>query len=358
MKGHRLRHIRGPALAIIVLAAALIPQGAPPALAQAGRLPDIAAYEGPDREKRLVEGAKKEGELMFYSSIPVEDIAVLTAAFDKKYGVKVKVWRADSESLLQRIVGEAKARRYDVDVMAGSSSALEPLYREGLLNEVKSPYLDDLIPESIAKHRQWASVYLNTFVQAFNTNLVKKEALPTTFHDLVKPQWRGKLGIEAEDYDWFAQVVLNLGEAQGLKLFRDIVASNGISVRKGHTLLANLVAAGEVPLALTAYGFTAEQIKQKGAPLDWFIIPPLIARPTAAGVAKNAPHPYAAVLFFDFLISDAQPILASRNFVSPSKKIESPFTKGPLQLIDSSVMLDQSEKWQDLFQKTIIAPSR
>src|SRR5215470_3979352 len=357
MNGHRT-FASLPLVAVIALAA-LVASPAAPALAQNNnRAAEIAAYQGPDREKRLVEGAKKEGELMFYSSIPVEDIAVLTAAFDKKYGVKVKVWRADSEGVLQRIVSEARARRYEVDIMAASASALEPLHREGLLTPVKSPYLADLIPESIAKHREWASVYLNTFVQAFNTNLVKKESLPTTYEDLLKPQWKGKLGVEAEDYDWFAQVVLGLGEAQGLKLFRDLVATNGLSVRKGHTLLANLVAAGEVPLALTTYGFAAEQMKQKGAPLDWFIIPPLIARPTAAGVARSAPHPHAAVLFYDFLIGEAQPLLANRNFVSPSKKIDSPFTKGPMQLIDSAEMLDQSQKWQDLFQKTIIAPSR
>jgi iron(III) transport system substrate-binding protein len=329
----------------------------PPAYGQ-NRLAEIAAYQGPDRQQRLVEGAKKEGEVMFYSSIPVEDLAVLTAAFDKKYGVKVKVWRADSEGFLQRIVNEAKAKRYDVDVMAGSSSALEPLHREKLLSEVKSPYLADLIPESIAPHREWASVYLNTIVQAYNTDLVKKESLPKTYQELLKPEWKNRLGIEAEDFDWFAQVVHGLGEAEGLRLFREMVANNGISVRKGHTLLNNLVAAGEVPLALTVYGFTAEQTKRKGAPLDWFIIPPLVARPTAAGVARNAPHPYASVLFFDFLVGDAQPILANRQFVSPSRKIESPFTKGPLELIDSGVMLDQAQKWQDLYQKTIINPSR
>jgi iron(III) transport system substrate-binding protein len=365
MNSHlRLHSLLAMLAALLLSGAPMLPSGSTaqaqaPQVAQAPQtLSDIATYDGPDREKRLIDGAKKEGELMFYSSIPVEDIAALTAAFDKKYGVKVKVWRADSEGLLQRIVNEAKARRFEVDVMAGSSSALEPLYRERLLQLVKSPHLDDLIPESIAKHREWASVYLNTFVQAFNTNLVKKESLPTTYQDLLKPEWKDKLAVEAEDYDWFAQVVLGLGEAQGLKLFRDVVATNGLSVRKGHTLLANLVAAGEVPLALTAYGFSAEQIKQKGAPLDWFIIPPLIARPTAAGVARNAPHPHAAVLFYDFLIGEAQPLLASRSFVSPSKKIESPFTKGPLQLIDSAEMLDQSQKWQDLYQKTIIAPSR
>src|SRR5437867_7793216 len=183
---------------LLAMLAVLLLSGAPPggssALAQTPQaaqapptLSDIATYDGPDREKRLIDGAKKEGELMFYSSIPVEDIAALTAAFDKKYGVKVKVWRADSEGLLQRIVNEAKARRFEVDVMAGSSSALEPLYRERLLQAVKSPHLDDLIPESIAKHREWASVYLNTFVQAFNTNLVPKEGLPTSYQDFLKP---------------------------------------------------------------------------------------------------------------------------------------------------------------------------
>jgi ABC-type Fe3+ transport system substrate-binding protein len=359
MNGHRnLPRLALTSLSMLGLCAALVAAPAAPARAQPNRVAEIANYQGPDREKRLVEGAKKEKELMFYASVPVEDIAVLVAAFDKKYGVKVKVWRGDSEALLQRIINETKARRYEVDIMAGSSSALEPLHRERLLQAVKSPYLADLVPESIAKHREWASIYLNTFVQAYNTNLVDKETLPKTYFDLTKPQWNGKLGIEAEDFDWFAQVVLGLGEAQGLRLFRSIMETNGISVRKGHTLLNNLVAAGEVPLALTVYGFTAQQTKLKGAPLDWFIIPPLIARPTGAGLARNAPHPHAAVLFYDFLIGEAQEIFASRQFVPSSRKVESPFTKGPIELIDSAVMLDNAQKWQDLYHKTIIAPSR
>ena len=243
--------------------------------------------------------------------------------------------------------------------MAGSSSALEPLYRENLLQEVKSPYLSGIIPEAIAPHRQWVAVYLSTIVQAYNTDLVREDSLPNTYYDLLRPQWKDKLGIEAEDFDWFAQVVMDMGEAQGLRLFRDIVASNGISVRKGHSLLTNLVVAGEVPLALTAYGFLAEQAKRRGAPLDWFVIPPVIARPTAEGLARNAPHPHAAVLFFDFLISEeGQQILASRQFVTVSRSIETPFNKGPIRLIDSAAILNQARKWQELFQKTIIAPPR
>lgn len=342
-------------VAALMVALWLLPT---PAVVAQNQASEIAAYQGADREKRLVEGARKEGELMFYASIPVADIAVLTEAFTKKYGIKVKAWRGDSEAMLQRVLNEAKARRYEVGIMAAASSALEPLSREKLLTEVKSPYLDDLIPESIAPHRQWASVYLNTFVQAYNTNLVSKADLPMTFRDLLHPRWKGKLAVEAEDYDWFAQVVLGLGEAEGLKLFRDIVAANGISVRRGHSVLNNLVVAGEIPLALSAYGFLAEQSKLKGAPIDWFVIPPLLARPTAAGMSRYAPQPHAAVLFYDFLIGPAQPILASRQFVSPSRKVESPFTRNPLQLIDSVEMLNHAKKWQELYQSIVIKASR
>jgi len=340
---------------ISVLAAVLLAASAPSAFAQPNRVAEIANYDGPDREQRLIEGAKREKELTFYASVPTDDIAALVAAFDKKYGVKVKVWRADSEGFRQRIIGETRARRFEVDVMAGSSSALEPLYRENLLQEVKSPIFADIIPTAIAPHRQWVAVYLSTFVQAYNTNLISKDSLPRSYRDLVNPEWKGKLGIEAEDFDWFAQVVTDLGEPAGLRLFREIVAANGISVRKGHSLLTNLVAAGEVPLALTAYGFLAEQAKSKGAPVDWFVIPPAIARATAEGLARNAPHPYSAVLFYDFLIGDGQQIFANRAFTPVSRKIETPF-KG--EIIDSAIMLDQARKWQDLYQKTIIMPSR
>ena len=354
----RLQRILADGLA--VLAIALI---VPPALDQAARAQgsggsELAAYEGADRERRLIEGAKKEKELTFYSSIPTDDISALVAAFDKRYGVKVKVWRADSEGFLQRIMREAKARRFEVDIMAGSTSALEPLHRENLLQEVKSPNFPDLIPEAIAPHRQWAALYLNTIVQAYNTFLVQKENLPNSYRDLLKPEWKGKLGIESEDFDWFAQVVTYLGEARGVQLFRDIVATNGISVRKGHNLLANLVAAGEVPLALTVYGFLAEQAKRKGAPLVWFVLPPAVARMTAQGLARNAPHPHAALLFFDFLIGEGQQLLASRQFVTVTRKIETPIDRGSLKLIDSAAMLDQARKWQDLYQKTIIGASR
>src|SRR5207249_10312085 len=114
--------------------------------------------------------------------------------------------------------------------------------------------------------------------------------------------------------------VSELGEDKGLKLFRDIVATNGISVRKGHTLLANLVVSGEVPFALTTYAYKVEQLRKSGAPIEWFVIPPGVARFEGAGVARRAPHPHAAILFFEFMLTDGQDVLRNRDFFPASRK--------------------------------------
>ena len=328
------------------------------AAAQANRVAEIAAYEGADREQRLIEGAKKENELTFYSSIPTEDIAALTAAFDKKYGVKVKVWRADFEGFLQRIVNEAKARRFEVDIMAGSSSALEPLYRENLLQEVKSPNLADLIPEAIAPHRQWASVYLNTIVQAYNTNLVKKESLPKTYRDLRKPEWKGKLGIEAEDFDWFAQVVADLGEAQGLQAVpRDRRGEWHLGAQGSHAPhqpgRRRRGAAGADGLRLPG---RAGQAQGRAARLVRDSAGDRAADRRGARAQCAASACGGAVLRFPDRGSPA--ILASRQFVTASRRSRRPSLASPLKLIDSAAMLDHAQKWQDLYQKTIIGASR
>ena len=155
-------------------------------------------------------------------------------------------------------------------------------------------------------HRQWAATLLSVWVQAYNTKLIKRESLPKTYKDLLDPKWKGKLGIEGKDEDWFASVVDVMGGGEtGLKFFRDLVATNGLSVRQGHTLLNNLVISGEVPLALNIYNYMPEQAKKKGAPIDWFAIEPAIARSNGVGVARHAPHPNAALLFYEYLLGEA-----------------------------------------------------
>src|SRR6185295_5096190 len=149
----------------------------------------------------------------------------------------------------------------------------------------------------------------------YNTGVVKKEDLPKSFKDLLDPKWKGKLGIESEDQEWLATLSQEMGEAQGLAFFRELAQKNGVSVRRGHTLLTNLVVSGEVPLALTVYNYMPEGAKKKGAPIDWITLEPLVARPNGVGVALRAPNPGAALLFYEYLLSAGQDLLVSMDYV-------------------------------------------
>jgi len=334
---------------------------ATPAPAQEAKsvLAELAAYAGPDREQRLAEGARSEGFLNLYTSLTVDDMTVLNAAFEKKYGVKVQMWRASSEKVVQRAITEARAGRFDVDAIECNAPSLEMLRREELLQAVHSAHHADLIPAAVPAHREWVGARLNIFVQAYNTKLVRKDELPSSYADLLHPRWKGRLGIEAADEDWFAAVVQHLGEDKGLKLFRDLVAANGLSVRKGHTLLTNLVVAGEVPFALTVYNFTAEQMKRKGAPLDWFVLPPAIARANGVAVARRAKRPHAALLYYEFMIGhEGQEILLKRDFVPASRKMDTALNRGPLTIIDPALIVDQGERWTKLYDEIIVKQGR
>ena len=319
------------------------------AQAPANNIASLAALTGAERLKRLAEGAKKEGVVSIYTSMPLDDMAALTSAFEAKYGVKAKVWRSGSEKILQRGLLEAKANRFEVDVFETNSPEMEVLSREKVLIAGNSPFLNELIPQAIPSHKEWIATRLNIFTCAYNTKLVKKEELPKTYQDLLDPKWKGKLSVEADDSDWLAETVMKMGEEKGLALFREIARKNAVSVRKGHTLLSNLVASGEVPLALTVYNYKIEQMKNSGAPIDWFALDPTIARPNANGVARNAPHPHAALLFQDFELSEGQHILGKRDFIPTSTKVPSTLNKMPLIFANPKTTLDDGQKWNKIY---------
>jgi iron(III) transport system substrate-binding protein len=311
---------------------------------------DVAAYDGPDRLQRLIDGAKREGALTVYTSAQSTDLGPVIDAFGKKYGIKTSLWRAGSEAVLNRALQESAAGRHTVDVVETNGPELESMSREQILQAVKSPHHADLIAPAIRPHGEWVGTRLNVFVQAYNTNLVTKEELPKTWEDLLHPKWKGRLGIEAEDSDWLAGIFAEIGEERGKKVFQQIVKTNGVSNRKGHTLLTQLVASGEVPLALTVYNYKAEQLRREGAPINWFTIGNAIARPNGIGVARRAPHPHAAVLFYDFELSpEGQQIIADREFVPTSTKIDTPLNKVPMTFVDARVSIDEYDKWKNLY---------
>jgi iron(III) transport system substrate-binding protein len=345
----RLKKLELIAAIAALLCAASCGSTAPSSTSQTP-MAELATYDGPDRLQKLVDGAKKEGELSIYTSAQTTDLGPVVEAFEKKYGIKASIWRAGSEAVLNRALQEARANRFTVDVVETNGPELESLHREQLLQLVKSPYQADLIPPAIRPHGEWVGTRLNVFVQAYNTKLIKKEDIPKQWEDLLDPKWKGKLGIEQEDSDWLAGIYGEIGEERAQKLFKQIVATNGVSVRKGHTLLTQLVASGEVPLALTVYNYKAEQLRADGAPIDWFTIGNAIARPNGVGAARHAPHPHAAILFYDFELSpEGQKIIADREFVPTSKKIDTPLNKVPMTFVDARVAIDEYDKWRNLY---------
>ena len=167
-------------LAALAATAALQPAGAQ----------NLYAYEGADRMERIIAGAKKEGALTLYTTIAEKDLPAIVKPFEQKYGIKVSVWRAGTDKVLQRIVTESQAKKYDVDAVHFGAPEMEALSREKILAPVASPVHKDLQAGSVPAHRQWAATILSVWVQAYNTTLVKKEELPRTYQDLLDPKWK------------------------------------------------------------------------------------------------------------------------------------------------------------------------
>jgi ABC-type Fe3+ transport system substrate-binding protein len=343
-------------MALALLAMLFVPAFHAPAAAQPPTLAELAMYSGPDRTERLIAGAKKEGVLSIYSSVTIDDMRVLVSAFEKKYGVKMQVWRASSESILRRTLAEQHAGRHEVDAIETSAAEMESLHREKVLQEVRSPHLADIVPTALRPHREWVGDRLNIIAAGYNTKLVRKDEIPKSYEDFADPRWKGRLGIESDDAVWFGALANALGKDKVGTLFREMVRINGVSVRKGHTLLANLVVSGEVQFALTIYHYKAEQLKNAGAPLDWYVIPPGFARFLGTGVMRRAPHPHAAVLFLDFMLYEAQQLLLKRNFTPTNMKVR-PLDVA-VNVIDPAQILDQGDKWIKLYDEIVVKQGR
>jgi iron(III) transport system substrate-binding protein len=321
------------------------------ASAQAQTMAELAHYSGPDRTQRLIAGAKKEGIVTLYSSAVIADTDAIIDAFQKKYGVQVRLWRGSSDDILRRAVTEARGGRNDADLAETAGNAMEGLERERLLAEIASPVFAQLMPGAVAPHRGWIADRLSVFTAAYNTTLIKPADVPKNYQDLADPKWKGRLGIsnEADDANWFMAVADAIGQDKAVAMFRKIAATNGMSVRRGHTLLSNLVVAGEVPLALNLYGYRVAALKQHAAPIEGIVLPPAFALPTAIGAMAKAPHPNAALLLLDFYLTDGERILAQRGNVPTNRTIAEP--PPGVGFLDVAKFLDQQDKWTRLFKE-------
>ena len=323
----------------------------------------VAAYRGAERTQRLIAGAKKEGELMIYSSLTPDDQLRLAADFKSRYGVALKFWRGSQTNILQRVLTETRGGRYEFDALETNSPQIEALAREKLLQKMNSPYVDEvLLPQTLPAHGEWTPDRLNLLVYAYNTDAVKRADLPKTWPQLLEPKWKKRVGMESTNVEWFAALVEAMGEKSGLELFRKL-GDNGVAVRTGHTHSTGRVIAGEIPLFLGVYSHDVDRMKVKGAPIDWFVLAPAVILPSAVAVSRRAPHPHAAALFYDYMLTDGQRFYTEVHRVPANRAYDTAVRRmvregRAIKVVDSRRIIDDYDKWLRLYKRLIVDRSQ
>ncbi|MBI4528826.1 MAG: extracellular solute-binding protein [Deltaproteobacteria bacterium] len=276
----------------------------------------------------LIDDAKKEGSVVLYGTMTNVDLQRLSAAFEKKYPfMKVEMFRGNSERVLNRVLTEARTGSYLADVINLDGINGLVLKEKGLLQPHKSAETE-AFPEDFRDPEGLlpCCLYIVTNVIGYNTKLVSKAEAPKAYSDLLQPKWKGKLGMDADEGEWFTALISIWGREKTVQFFRELM-KQGVSLHRGHTLLAQLNAAGEFPVAVNVFGYRPLEMQTQGAPIDIVNADPVVARPWGIFLARRAPHPNAGRLFIDYVLSeDGQKVIASfgRTVVRPGVKQKFP----------------------------------
>jgi iron(III) transport system substrate-binding protein len=323
-------------------------------------LAELALYQGADREKILLEGAKKEGEVVFYTS-NTWVAGPVSQAFGKKYPfVKTNVWRSDSKALLKRLTEEHAAGRFLADVVETTPEYVAILVRSSLLQEHFSPELRGYDDQAKIKGKAGVFAWTNREIYislGYNTELVPAAEAPKSLNDYLNPKWKGKMSIAGTTTgtQWIGAVIDTMGRE-----FLEKLSAQDISVQNmSGAALSGLVASGEVPLSPTIFNSNIFTHKQKGAPVQWRPIDPVIAGVGSSGMIVNGPHPHSALLFLDYLHSKEGQQVAMKGGLSSARtdigSLEQKFKK---LYMESKYTPEELEKkfaeWEGLMRKLFI----
>ena len=263
----------------------------------------VAVYSQETQTQKIVEAARKEGEVAWYTTMSSDQSNAFMARFQQKYPfLKPSVTRLGGSALLNRILTEAKAGKNFFDVAHGTGEIVLPLMEMGLL----APYLSPerkMIPEDLKdKKGFWTSVYVNSVVLGYNTNLVKGQPIPRTYNDLLQPRWKGRKISVDDTYATFLQGLISTwGKEKALDYLKKLADQEPV-VMRGSTVRVQLAAAGEFPLVI-AYANIIQYLAEKGAPVDWVPLEPAVISVNTVMAGAKAIHPNAAKLFIDFALS-------------------------------------------------------
>ncbi|MGH7847979.1 MAG: ABC transporter substrate-binding protein [Candidatus Binatia bacterium] len=264
----------------------------------------LASFEtspGATRDE-IIEGAKKEGEVIVYASMNIQEANAMISRFEQKYPfIKVKLNRTGGEGLLTKIFAEARAKKSFADTIQTLGLPMHTLRKSQILGHYISSE-NGFYPKEFKEEGYWTTAYTNPYVVAYNPRLVAKEQIPRGYDDLLLPMWRGKMMMEPTKIDWFGGVLQIMGKEKGLKYMREL-GKQKIMTRIGHDLIAQLVAAGEAHLDIDIPAPSVDRVKKRGAPIEWVAFPPAPASMIGIGIAAQPVHPNAARLYVDFVLS-------------------------------------------------------
>jgi iron(III) transport system substrate-binding protein len=343
------------AIGLLVFATAnALSAGAPMSASQ------LALYQGADRETILIQGAKKEGQVVFYNSHTW--FKAVAQEFEKKYPfIKVAEWRAEGADVMKRAIEESQAGRFLADVVESTAGNIGGIYAAGLLQEHRSPELrffdDDVTKKGKSGVYYWAD--RETYISlGFNTNHIPAAEAPKRLNDLLDPKWKGKMSLAggATAARWVGAVIDMAGREFIEKLSVQDVNVHNLS----GAALANLVVTGEVPMSPTIFDSNIFVAKRKGAAVEWRPLDPVVANVGYSGILAKAPHPHAALLFIDYLHSkEGQQFIVKGGLSSPRDDVESLVNQKFKKIyFEAKYSLDEYEKklseWEGLIQKLLI----
>jgi iron(III) transport system substrate-binding protein len=308
-------------------------------------------------QRSLIEGAKKEGRLVFYTSVETEFARILTTGFEAKYPfVKTDIFRSSHEKIFSRLNMERKAGSFAADVLSVGEFETYHMKKRGLLTPYKSPEAT-IYPEGFKDaDGYWTDLYDNLIVSAYNTARVKRDELPKRYEDLLHPRWRRRMVLERNEDRWFANMLHHMGEKKGMD-FMQALAKQEIAIRSGRSLITQLLAAGEFDLQIVAYWYRPHLMKQQGAPVDWFSLEPAFVALHPISIIDRAPNLNAAKLFIDYVLSEeGQRAFAKRGREPARPGIRPEGYPSQIKVVPSRVELaeklaDYTRSYEALFVK-------
>ncbi len=275
-----------------------------------------------DRET-IIARAKEEKTLVYYSTADIRDGTAMVHAFQKKYPfIEPKLFRLGSTQVVVKVLQEHRGGAHLFDVISATSFQFYEIFKEDLFQKYDSPERRAFLDDFKDKEGYWTSVYHNASIIAYNTNLLKQADLPKSYDDLLDLKWKGKMLMDNRETEWYASMLQVLGREKGQQLMRGLAKQN-LSFRPGRTLITQVLASGEAPLAVNNYDHLVQSAKKRGAPVESIPANPVISRVTPIALGRYAPHPNIGKLFVDFSLSEeGQKILRSFGRSSARKGIE------------------------------------